>query len=198
MCKRETSTGCLLHTPSWGPGPQPRHVPWPGIEPVTFRFTGQHSIHWATPARAIFIVYYSCACIKRNVSAKYSSKGVSKLLCIQRLLFYITFWWNLIDMCDFPHKISLGHQGWCHTQSLKDHSTIVSRIVVHDTDLQAVSFHAGFLGLTIRFQERHLKPISCRYLQLCPITITICKMSSIIRGALTPKMLKCKKKFIYI
>ena len=26
---RETSMrGCLLHAPYWGPGPQPRHVPW--------------------------------------------------------------------------------------------------------------------------------------------------------------------------
>ena len=44
--------GCLLHTPYWGPGLQPRHVPWLGIKPVTLWFTGQHSIHWATPARA--------------------------------------------------------------------------------------------------------------------------------------------------
>ena len=28
------------------------HVPRLGIQPSTFRFTGQHSIHWATPARA--------------------------------------------------------------------------------------------------------------------------------------------------
>ena len=38
--------------PNWGPGPQPRHVPWLGIEPVTFWFAGQHSIHWATLAKA--------------------------------------------------------------------------------------------------------------------------------------------------
>ena len=41
------------HTPHhWGPGLQPRHVPWPGIRPVTLCFIGWHSIHWATPARA--------------------------------------------------------------------------------------------------------------------------------------------------
>ena len=34
--------------------PQTRHVPWLGIEPVTFWFTGWRSIHWATPARAPF------------------------------------------------------------------------------------------------------------------------------------------------
>ena len=39
--------------PNRGPGQQPRHVPWLGIELVTFRFTGQHSIHWAALPRAL-------------------------------------------------------------------------------------------------------------------------------------------------
>ena len=52
---RETSMcGCLSCIPQWGPGPQPRHVSWLGIEPVTlWFFAGQHSVHWATPARAL-------------------------------------------------------------------------------------------------------------------------------------------------
>ena len=41
--------------PVWGPGLQPRQVPWLGIKLVTFHFAGRHSVHWATPARAIFI-----------------------------------------------------------------------------------------------------------------------------------------------
>ena len=33
---RETSMcGCLSRAPYWGPGPQPRHVPWLGIYPAT-------------------------------------------------------------------------------------------------------------------------------------------------------------------
>ena len=44
---------CLSRVPNWGPGPQPRHVPWLGIKPATLWFTGQCSIHWAPPARAI-------------------------------------------------------------------------------------------------------------------------------------------------
>ena len=49
---RETSTcGCLSRGPHWGPGLQPRHVPWLGIKPMTLWFAGCHSIHWATPAR---------------------------------------------------------------------------------------------------------------------------------------------------
>ena len=52
---RETSMcGCLLSTSYWGPGPQPRHAPWLGIELVTLCFVVQCSIHWATPARARF------------------------------------------------------------------------------------------------------------------------------------------------
>ena len=43
--------GCLLCVPYWGPGLQPRHVPWLGMELVTFCFAGRHSIHWITPAR---------------------------------------------------------------------------------------------------------------------------------------------------
>ena len=50
---RETSMcGCHSCTPYWGPGPQPRNVPWLGIELATLWFTGCHSVHQATPARA--------------------------------------------------------------------------------------------------------------------------------------------------
>ena len=50
---RETSMcGCLSHAPYRGPGPQPRHVPWLGIELTTLWLAGWHTIHWATPARA--------------------------------------------------------------------------------------------------------------------------------------------------
>ena len=34
--EKETSWfGCLSHAPYWGPGLQPRHVPWLGIKPAT-------------------------------------------------------------------------------------------------------------------------------------------------------------------
>ena len=45
LCARNTShwlvASRLSHGPNWGPGPQPRHVPWLGIVPVTLQFTGQ-------------------------------------------------------------------------------------------------------------------------------------------------------------
>ena len=53
--RRETSLcmiSCLSHTPNWGPGPQPRQMSWLGIEPATFQFKGQYSVHWAISSRA--------------------------------------------------------------------------------------------------------------------------------------------------
>ena len=42
-CVRETSIGCLPHMPQPGTGPQPRYVPRPGTEMVTFCCVGQYS-----------------------------------------------------------------------------------------------------------------------------------------------------------
>ena len=53
MCERNINW-LLSHTPYWRPGPQPRHVPWLGIELANFWFAGQHSIHWAPPAGDVF------------------------------------------------------------------------------------------------------------------------------------------------
>ena len=44
--------GYVSYISSWGPGPQPRHVPWLGFESMTFQFIGWHSTHWAMPFRA--------------------------------------------------------------------------------------------------------------------------------------------------
>ena len=48
--------GCLLHAPYLGPGLQPRHVPWLGIEPATLWFAGQCSTHWARVWNFSFLV----------------------------------------------------------------------------------------------------------------------------------------------
>ena len=50
--------GCLSHAPKWGPGLQPRHVPWLGLKPGTFWFTGWCSIHWAIAARTTIIFLF--------------------------------------------------------------------------------------------------------------------------------------------
>ena len=49
---RETSMhGCFSHAPYWGPGPQPRHVPWLGIQPATLCFTGAQSTERHQPGQ---------------------------------------------------------------------------------------------------------------------------------------------------
>ena len=56
--------GCLAHTPNWGSGLQPRHVPWLGIELKPLWFSGQHSIHW--PHQPVLIAFFDgkkCMCI---------------------------------------------------------------------------------------------------------------------------------------
>ena len=55
--RKETSMcGCLSCTPYRGPGWQPRHVPWLGIELVTLWFASRHSTLWATPSRANLLI----------------------------------------------------------------------------------------------------------------------------------------------
>ena len=44
QCERETLIGYLSH-------PQPTYVPWPGIEPATFRFAGWCPTSWASQVR---------------------------------------------------------------------------------------------------------------------------------------------------
>ena len=52
---KETSMCCCFSSSlNWGPGLQPRHVPWLGIKPATLWFTGPLSICWVTPARVDF------------------------------------------------------------------------------------------------------------------------------------------------
>ena len=47
-----------FHTfPDWGLIPQPRHVPWWGIEPMAFHFLGWHPTNWPTPVMPIHLFY---------------------------------------------------------------------------------------------------------------------------------------------
>ena len=89
--------GCLLHAPYWGPGLNPRHVPWLGIELATLGFAGQHSIHWATPARAIWLKFimswnlYIFAVEWHSTVVKSLSKGLP--MCGSHCTFlFLTHW----------------------------------------------------------------------------------------------------------
>ena len=65
-CVRGTLISCLSQAPNCRPGPQPRHVPWLGIEPATLWFPGRHTIRWTTPARAT-IYHFKCSKIWREL-----------------------------------------------------------------------------------------------------------------------------------
>lgn len=49
QCEKYSSVTSHIH-PSWGLNPQPGHMSWPGIEPATFRCTGQHSNKLSHPS----------------------------------------------------------------------------------------------------------------------------------------------------
>ena len=66
QCERGTSIACPLHTCSRGPGQQPGHVPWPGMEPVTIWFARRHPIHWATPVKTILCSFKFCSYSNRT------------------------------------------------------------------------------------------------------------------------------------
>ena len=98
---------CLLSTPNQGSGPQPRYVPWLGIEPVTFQFAGQHWIHWDTPARP-HIVLISSIFLSSNIRFWHSD--------------YISFW-NELQLCHkclhignfLWHEIICSLEVWIHS-----------------------------------------------------------------------------------
>ena len=90
--------GCLSCIPSWGPGPQPKLVSWLGIKLETLWFTGQHSIHWVTPARD------ELATLKKKNKQKITSVGKDVK--------------NLKYLCTIP-----GNVEWC--KLLMENTTVV-------------------------------------------------------------------------
>ena len=54
---RQTLSGPLLPTPSWGAGAQPRCVLWLGMKPVTFWFVGWHPTHWMEREKMSYFIY---------------------------------------------------------------------------------------------------------------------------------------------
>ena len=96
---RETSMCCccLSCAPYWGPRPQPRHVPWLGIEPMTLWSSGRHSIHWATPARAV------CAflCCWRNSSLLGCHKDIVLYFCLKAKFLHSLIYIELIFNVQF-------------------------------------------------------------------------------------------------
>ena len=83
-CAGETSVRCLLHVPSWGPGPQLRHVLWLGIEPATFSL--QVSVQSTEPDQSGLIFLFID--FREKKRERKTSICYSTYLCIHQLLLY--------------------------------------------------------------------------------------------------------------
>ena len=59
MWERNVNLGTSCTCPNQGPNPQPRHVPCLRIKLGTFSFAGWHLSNWATPVRAVQVLYSS-------------------------------------------------------------------------------------------------------------------------------------------
>ena len=139
--------GCLSHDPYWGPGVQPRHVPWLGIEPVTLGFAGWHSIHWATQQPEhfpyIFLLIYEYSLhvkgiLKSFIVIKLKYHAFYSLNCtIQWLLVYSQNWPSAQTILE--HFITLRKKNSnplsCYPQSLHPSHSLATTILFFITIL---------------------------------------------------------------
>ena len=101
-CARETSISCLSHAPNWRPGLQPRHVPWLGIKQAISQFAGWHSIHWATPPRALLPLFVSPLPLRQSVSL-----------------------WGFFPPGKTTKKVTWGEIGWIVRMGHREHVAFV-------------------------------------------------------------------------
>ena len=100
--------GCLLCIPKWGPGLQPRHVPWLGIKLVTLWFAGRHSIHWATPVRAHWLILVCALTGDQTCDLDVLGQCSTQLSYPARVLLVFQFMW-----------LGEGVNGWTAVASSK-------------------------------------------------------------------------------
>ena len=111
MGERGEKHQCVVasHVPPTGDlAPQPRHVPWLGIQLVTLWFAGQHSIHWATPARAAlhYVEYHP-----KHTKMQYGKKGFNERV------------WRGLGRGRHPKSL-LPLSGACHSYLWIHHSSL--------------------------------------------------------------------------
>ena len=99
---REKHWLAILHMlPDWGSNPQPRYVPWLGVEPATFCCTGQHSNQLNLLSRAPSLSFTSLQilfCQWENISHPFPAKSVALLSpCNCALLQPISCLWDSPD-----------------------------------------------------------------------------------------------------
>ena len=122
---RETSMcGCLSPAPHWGPGPQPRPVPWLGIEPVTLWFPApvnplSHTsqgwfLLFFVLSHTIKISNYTCGIVYffllfceflLHVNPCYWARALIIVGCILRCWLFLSFW--SISVCKSYHCLEV-------------------------------------------------------------------------------------------
>ena len=83
---RETAIGCLSRAPNTGPGPQPRPVPWPGIQPATLHFSGQRPAHWATPVTPDRVFRVIRMCDLQSIPKTWNVMHYVKKMSVRRII----------------------------------------------------------------------------------------------------------------
>ena len=80
--ERETLIGSLSWAPRLGTNSQPRHVPWPAIEPVTFWFMGRYSTQLSHTSQGLLLVIFipmSQQCFSLQTPSVWSKPWIKKL-----------------------------------------------------------------------------------------------------------------------
>lgn len=84
---REASIGCLVHTPNQGLGLQPRYLPWPGTEPVSFPLwdsAQQTEHHW--PGQVWYNFKSAYKYIIKDFANYHSSKFIHSFIYFNKYL----------------------------------------------------------------------------------------------------------------
>ena len=107
--RRETSMcGCLSVAPHWGPGLQPRHVPWLGIEPTTLYFAaraqstqlyqpGQNFIFTLNKSYQHYTYYYGSYCLLCTNSVPAFPLTLPNKLIICIIIWFPNYIWGHCD-----------------------------------------------------------------------------------------------------
>ena len=148
--ERNINVWLPLTCPQQGPGPQPRHVPWLGIEPPTLWFAGKHSIHWVAPARAVSshldhplgqpLLFLGKE--TRCTEGLGYLIGILDLPCPKILIFPFSLFWN--DSATYPisqaSSLFLRFQSFCTTSKIPSTQLLLLNSTTKAPDLSILIF----------------------------------------------------------
>ena len=117
MCKRQTNQLPPARPPA-GTGSKPRHIPWLGSKLVTLWFAGQHSVHWATPARVITTILKICYAEQNRVRSPQRLKWRVRNLVGWGMETTLPIVWDCNKNPSVLEPGSLGFEPWILTSNV--------------------------------------------------------------------------------